>query len=604
MAAQSVKQGAVTIDARRLRWLLSSALLVTVLALTVASYIYLRTAERETLEAQFDQRTAELAGRLERRFDAYVSEVHSLRAFFDSSSFVDRKEFRSFVDPSIKRHPGIQALAWIPRVSREERELFELAAQADGFEAFRFKRWADGGWEAVQEPWSDEYFPVMYTEPVDFNEAALGSDLASNPVRRRALERARDSNDLVATSRVKLIQETGEHAGVLVILPVYARGASSDTLGARRRLLKGFTLGVFHIDGIVNLLLNRVAHKDIWVRIIDTSAPLGEQLLYEEVDSALMTESTLQYIHPLEIGGRTWALQFFASPGYIRSRRDWQPWLILIIGGLLAALIAALFWNSARRAAVVERRVEERTAELSAVNTRLTHATSKLEQSNLELKQFAYIASHDLQSPLRSIGGFASLLKQDYEGQLDESADDYIERIIRSTGRMQTLLHHLLEYSRLDSEIRPFSKVSLNDVYENVLEELRPNVQAIKAEVYRGELPTVLGDEVQLFQLFQNLLGNALKYYKNIPPSISVIAEEKTEMWEIAIKDNGIGIAEQHHDRIFEVFRRLHTQNAYAGTGIGLAICRRIVERHGGTIWLTSQAGKGSTFYFSLKKGD
>jgi signal transduction histidine kinase len=248
----------------------------------------------------------------------------------------------------------------------------------------------------------------------------------------------------------------------------------------------------------------------------------------------------------------------------------------------------------------VNQQLQRRAEELEKRTAELDRANEALEQSNVELQQFAYIASHDLQSPLRAIAGFAQFLQQDYQGQLDEKADEDIERIVAGCKRMQTMINDLLRYSRVESRSRPFEPTDLNEVFDDMVVILASSIQDSGGEVTRGELPTVTGDRSQLSQLFQNLIGNGLKYHGDHPPCVNVSAENSGNEWTVAVHDNGIGIGAKHHERIFEIFRRLHTEDQYPGTGIGLAVCRRIINRHGGKIWLESEPGEGSTFYFSI----
>jgi PAS domain S-box-containing protein len=241
----------------------------------------------------------------------------------------------------------------------------------------------------------------------------------------------------------------------------------------------------------------------------------------------------------------------------------------------------------------LERRVEERTGELM-------HANEALLRSNMELQRFAYIAAHDLQTPLRSISGFAQLLQKDYQGRLDANADTLIRRVVDNALRMHTLIHDLLVYSRIDSLGRPFRPVALEQLLGEVKASLEPRIRELGAEVTSEGLPVVLGDRSQLAQVIHNLVDNGLKYHGSAPPRVHVSADRQGEEWRISVRDNGIGIAPRHHQRIFEIFRRLHTQQAYPGTGIGLALCRRVLERHGGRIWVESEPEKGSTFHFTL----
>src|SRR3569623_1474463 len=249
---------------------------------------------------------------------------------------------------------------------------------------------------------------------------------------------------------------------------------------------------------------------------------------------------------------------------------------------------------------LLEQRVAERTAQLTAQAETLQRTNDALVRSNIELQQFAYIASHDLQSPLRSISGFLHLLSAEYLGKFDAQADDWIGRAVQSLKQMQTLIRDLLSYSRVDSHARPFKPVPFRAVFDDAVALLDVAITDTQAEVSCGELPAVLGDRSQLVQLLHNLLGNALKYHAGDSPRVHVSAEPGQDGWQFCVSDNGIGIEPQYYEKIFEIFRRLHNQQEIPGTGIGLAVCRRVVHRHGGRIWVESEPGRGSRFYFTI----
>src|SRR3984957_1853512 len=244
----------------------------------------------------------------------------------------------------------------------------------------------------------------------------------------------------------------------------------------------------------------------------------------------------------------------------------------------------------------LELRVIERTDQLAGAN-------QVLAQSNIELQQFAYIASHDLQSPLRSISGFVQLLKSEYEGKLDKQADDWIRRTVQAIGQMQTMIRDVLAYSQVDSRSRPFAPTAFLDVFNDAVTLLQSSIHDAGGEVTCGEMPVIMGDRSQLVQLMQNLIGNGLKYHGDKAPNIQVSAQHEANQWIFSVRDNGIGVDPKYYDRIFEIFKRLHDQTEYPGTGIGLAVCRRGVTRHGGRIWLESEAGHGSVFHFTIPEG-
>ncbi|MEG4207557.1 PAS domain S-box protein [Microcoleus sp. Pol7_A1] len=229
-----------------------------------------------------------------------------------------------------------------------------------------------------------------------------------------------------------------------------------------------------------------------------------------------------------------------------------------------------------------------------------TRYAQELTRSNAELEQFAYVASHDLQAPLSTIAGYAQLLENRCHNQLDAQGNKFLRNIVNSCGRMQALIDDLLQYSRVGRSEKPFDVIDCNLVFEDACANLQLAIRQNQASVSKGDLPMVRGDSFQLLQLFQNLIGNAIKYRSSEAPMVRVSASREGDSWVFSVQDNGIGIAEQYHPRIFQIFQRLHTQKQYSGTGIGLAICQRIVDRHGGRLWVESELNRGSTFYFSI----
>lgn len=221
-------------------------------------------------------------------------------------------------------------------------------------------------------------------------------------------------------------------------------------------------------------------------------------------------------------------------------------------------------------------------------------------RSNTELQQFANVASHDLQEPLRMVSNYVQLLAERYKGKLDADADEFIGFAVDGAKRMHLLINGLLEYARVESRGKPFQPVDFQKVFNDTLSNLKVKIEETRAKISHGPLPRVMGDGLQMGQLLQNLFGNSLKFKGTRPPEIHFSAEQKGKEWVFACRDNGIGIDAKYFDRIFVIFQRLHARSEYEGMGLGLAICKRIVERHGGRIWVESEPGEGSTFYFTL----
>ena len=243
--------------------------------------------------------------------------------------------------------------------------------------------------------------------------------------------------------------------------------------------------------------------------------------------------------------------------------------------------------------------------ERKRADEKLKQTLAEVERSNKDLEQFAYAASHDLQEPLRTVSNFTQLLAKRYKGELDAKADQFIGFIVDGATRMQEMIENLLAYSRVSTRAKPFELTDCETVFDQALINVKMAIEESDALVTHDPLPTVMADASQMVQLFQNLLSNAIKFRKE-KPRITVSAAQKRNEWLFSVKDNGIGIAPEFMEHIFKMFQREHASAEYPGTGVGLAICKKIVERHGGRIWVESQTGKGSTFYFTIpvRKGE
>jgi len=237
---------------------------------------------------------------------------------------------------------------------------------------------------------------------------------------------------------------------------------------------------------------------------------------------------------------------------------------------------------------------------LARANAELRQRTADLERVNADLEQFAYAAAHDLKEPLRAISGFASLLARRYGGRLDDTADDYLVHLVEGVGRMRELIEDLLAYARVDTGEQRLEPVNTAKVAKQAISNLRVLIGEAGATVTQAELPVVTGDRGLLTQLFQNLVANAVKFHAHQPPVVHLSAERRDDAWCFAVADNGIGMDPAQAERIFEMFQRLRGRGEYVGTGIGLATCKRVVERHGGRIWVDPTQGGGSTFRFTI----
>ncbi len=697
--------------------------------------------ERAVYQAKFEEAAASHAAALQRRVERSLEVVDSVGGLFTAAPQVSRGAFHAFVAGPLASHRGIQALEWVPRVAARERPQYEKSAHAAGLHNFHFtERKPPDRLVAAQA--RETYFPVWLLEPLKGNEAALGFDLGSEPTRLAAMEQARDSGSMIATARVNLVQEKGRLFGVIVFRPVYEGGGVPRDVNERRSRLKGFALGVFRIGEIVEQALDDIPAAGLDISLQDETAPTDERLLYFHASrtrapgAGLSPAPPMQLRIPLELPGRQWQMLFSPAPGFEAEYAPRQGWIVLGVGLLFTAFLAAYMVANARH----NGRIAALAADLSTINTgllsemnerkrieealrlnngalaeaqrmahlgnwqwdpvsdrvsgseearrilglaplaeaaldellqrihpgdreglkrglvraaqeqrplridfrvlsadgeaRTIHAKAefcrgeheeellvgtvqditerkrieeelkqtaeKLERSNRNLQEFAYVVSHDLQEPLRMVSSYLQLIARRYKGKLDQDADEFIAFAVDGANRMSEMINGLLQYSRVESKGEPFQPTEMEAVLERALENLQLSLEESQAEVTHDPLPTLVTDESQMVRLMQNLIGNAIKYRGEEPPKIHISATQEENGDHFTVRDNGIGITEKDAERIFTIFQRLHTQSEIAGTGIGLAVCKRIVERHGGRIWVESVPGEGSTFHFTI----
>lgn len=333
-------------------------------------------------------------------------------------------------------------------------------------------------------------------------------------------------------------------------------------------------------------------------RLIDVNTAFCKMFGYESPDEAIILVTDIGSQMYAEHDARQKVVSTFKEKGIIKNyevqmrRKD---------GSIFWAMIDGRLAKADDDSSLLEGFVLDITERKEAEEA-LQKMNEDLVRSNKDLEQFAYVASHDLQEPLRMVSSFTQLLAQRYHDKLDQDANDFISYAVDGANRMQKLIQDLLAFSRVTTRANPLTSVDLHDVLGEALANLSSKINENVAIVSTGELPTVNADRTQLVMIFQNLIDNAIKFHKaSEPPRIYVSAEKKENEWIISVRDNGIGIEKQYFDRIFNIFQRLHSQKEYSGTGIGLALCKRIIGRHGGKIWVESVQNEGSIFKFTLK---
>ncbi len=580
---------------------LSSFLLL--LAITALTWWWARADRERDAQAAFAYEAASLESRLLSHLARTELVLTSGRSLLGASEFVSRDEWRRFVETlQIESAlPGVLGLGYALVVRPEDLAAHVGAVRRDGFADYRV--WPAGA--------RDVYAPIVYLEPFpERNRRAIGFDTFSEPVRREAAMGAMASGKVTLSSRVHLVQETGvdPQPGFLMFAPAYRGNLPRSTPAERRAALLGFVYSPFRVGDFMSATMEP-PNPRIALELYDGGSVDPAALLYTPSGATFPGRPRFTAVKSIDVGGHRWTLGFASTPGFEAAVDHRTPEFILYGGTVVSALIFAIALSllTARRRALAL--ADRRTLELRTTNERLVRQTRDLERSNAELEQFAYVASHDLREPLRTVTSFTQLLEEEHGQLLQGDARRYMQYIVDGNRRMQMLIDDLLSLSRVGSRTAPHVPLAAEEVVQDALQALTQAIEQARGQapdaggetVEVGLLPTVVGDRTQLVQLFQNLIGNALKFRSGAPPRIRISATRDEDWCQFAVADNGIGIDRRYFDRIFVIFQRLHGRGEYAGNGIGLAICKKIVERHGGLIWVESEPGQGATFYFTLR---
>lgn len=556
--------------------------------------------EEERIFIEFSRRAEILERSLKESFTGNLEPLYSTEKFMSLTPQLDRHVFKNFVEDSLVRHPGISAISWNTVVRGKERTNFENQMRKEGFSDYTITELSTDK-KIVPAASRDKYIVVKYVEPYEDNANALGYDVLSESIRANALKLAEASHSPQATAVVGLVQDDKNNNSFLVYVPSYQYSKG------HKSVLKGYITGVFRIQKLAESALSGLSQEGINIGIFDIEAgekkPVFFNYKIQSFERTTLQDRMMRSSYFM-IAGRNWEIRISAKPDFLYMHRSWYTGFVLVSGLLFTGLLGLFLLVFAGRTSQIQILVSEKTAELQLANKELARHTEELTRSNIELERFAYVASHDLREPLRSIHSYSTLLERYYRSKMDARADKYIGYIIGAVNRMESLIQDLLLYSKVRGEaVEPVS-INLNSVLTETLEALDGAIKESGAVITYDKLPTsILGSPDQLLLVFQNLISNAIKFRRAQVPRIHISCTQSNKYWQISVADNGIGIDAKYFQRIFGIFQRLHTSSEYPGTGIGLSICKKIIERHGGRIWVESNDGSGAKFIFTLPVG-
>ncbi len=546
--------------------------------------------EHSSSQVQFQRRIDNLTTSLQRSINRYTEVLLAIGDFYDASQLdVKRQDFQVFVKRALSSYPGIQALEWAPRVPNGERLTYEQSLQAEGYFDFQITQTDQFG-RSIAARERQEYIPVTYVEPWESNQKALGFDLASDTARRLAIEKARDTGEIVATERIKLVQERKNQFGFLVFLPIYSK-FSTQSLQARRDALQGFVLGVFRVSDVVEESLQELKY-DVDFYLYDKSASSAKEFLglYDSKTQQVVASPTnnaetkvgKSFLCPepvtctriLLVGGRQWTILFLPSTAYTGNNTTWGAAATLAVGLLLTGSL--LLHLSTSRAEL------ERTKELSELKLR-----------------FFSMASHEFRTPLSTILVSIESLEANSNELSEEQKSKNLQRIHSATKRMTQLLSDILTLTRAEAGKLEFAPelFNLEKFCYQVTEDIQLGIRTERQISFTsyGNCTKAYLDKKLLSSILTNLLSNAINYSPSDSKVYFNLSCSSKEA-EFKIIDRGIGILPEEQQQIYEAFYRGKNVGYISGTGLGLAVVKTCVDLHGGQIAVDSEVGVGTRF--------
>lgn len=617
------------------------AVIIALLGFTSAYYLTAKVSERliDQEYIKLEHAAKQISTRFQDAINISTNDLQALQAFYSAKKQApSQDEFNQYMAVlEIEQRHYIQALSWVPLVYDAQRDEFERFIR-DQQSDFSIKSRNDNGVLGASKRKS-YYTPVTYISPYNINKAAQGFDLSSSPSRHESLHTARDSGEMTATSKIRLVQETGESYGFLIIAPVYKTNANDKGPEERANLLLGYVTGVYRIDTLMARARVQADKVGLDLTLYDVEGA-ETSLLYgqKSADAAFSFDILIpDRFWQLNLSINTVLKEKLESP----SIANW-----ILAGGSLISLLLAISFYALQTSIIksrhvsqlslqlqlqnreLEATVSDRTKTLSTKNDLLNQHVERLEsqkktlsrlkqesdlaklnaeklakdlaKSNQDLDEFAYVASHDLKAPLRGISQLSHWMEEDIEdGKFDE-IPKILQMVTGRVKRLEALLNDLLEYSRVNRHKSTLTQLDSQKLIEDLFPLYAP-VTGFKL-ILEGGLPVFDTQKAPFEQVIRNLLNNAFKHHDKSEGSIQVRCEDQGLFYKFMVKDDGPGIDSDHFDEIFKMFKTLKSRDEVEGSGMGLALIKKIVEHYGGQIYLESTLGEGTAFYFTWPK--
>ena len=566
-------------------------ILILSLFLTVGAWYFTQHQVDEKISNRFISESEQIIELIRERMQKYEDALWSgVAAIHSQSHGINYEEWKHFSDTLQieKRYPGINGIGVIHYVTPESIESYLEVQHRDRPDFFIHPKHDKG-----------VLLPVTYSEPLEKNAEAIGLDMAYEQNRYLAAMKAQNTGEAQVTGPIILAQDVQKTPGFLLYVPFY-KEISYDSEMERKKNFVGMVYAPFVFKKLIAGTLKK-EKRHVGIQITD-----GGQTLFNEHsanDEDYDPNPLFKKQFDVNFYGRVWRFDIWSTKSFRGEVANNTPMIILISGILIDSMLLAIFLLLTRSNRRAIRFANHMTQGYRSKEQELEYMVKRLANSNEELERFAYIAAHDLQEPLHKVTSFSKLLNQTCKDTLDSKTKEYLGFCVDGATRMKNLVDDLLEYSRMTEGIEMSHDVDCSEVLNIVLENLSETIKKTKAQVSFDTLPTVKGNPIRFTRLFQNLIINGIKYQKNGNiPIIHVDAIEEKEEWVFSVKDNGIGINQESQEQIFTPFKRLNSKQEYSGTGIGLSICKKIVDAAGGRIWVESKQGAGSIFYVSLPK--